>query len=192
MGRHSAAGGDDEDDRQQAQGGAVAVEAPGRPGRHSRGGDEDDQPVPIAPAAPVVLTKPRPGPDVDAIPTDPLPPTDAESTVPLPPVDAAPTEPLARVEAAPLPSAGTPAEPDLSPTARDFALLRTHPDVRNRAIAALLVPFVAYAVVMVVTGRSGDFLIWIWTPLILAGVLVGLMLDLGHKRYGTKESANRP
>lgn len=188
MGRHSAAAGDDEDDRQHPSGG-VALDAPAQPGRHSR--TEDDEPVAIAPAAPVVLTKPRPRPDVDAIPTDPLPPADTASTEPLPPVDAAPTEPLTWVETPPAPPAAA-AEPELSPTARDFALLRTHPDVRNRAIAALLVPFVAYAVVMVVTGRSGDLLIWIWTPLILAGVLVGLMLDLGHKRYGTKESANRP
>jgi len=191
MGRHSAAGGgDDEDDRQHASGGAVAVEVPTRRGRHSQT-EDDDEPVAIAPAAPVVLTKPRPGPDVDALPTDPLPPTDTAPTAPLPPVDAAPTEPLARVEAAP-PSPAAAADRGPSPTARDLALLRTHPDVRNRAIAALIVPFVAYAVVMVVTGRSGDLLVWIWTPLILAGVLVGLMLDLGHKRYGTKESANRP
>jgi hypothetical protein len=64
--------------------------------------------------------------------------------------------------------------------------------VRNRAIAAVLAPFVVYAVVMVVIGRTNVFLIWLWIPVILAGVLMGLILDLGHKRYGAKGSADRP
>jgi hypothetical protein len=79
------------------------------------------------------------------------------------------------------PVAGPPAA---SPSAADLALVRSHADVRARVIAALVVPFAAFTVVMAVLGRLDvSYLTWIWIPLISAGVLVGLLLDLGHKRY---------
>lgn len=183
MGRHSVAVDDDADDLQQTSGVRVA-EAPGPPGRHASP-DEVDEKTPVAPAA-LTASRPRPATDTEsiaALPTKPIPPiAPAEAnwqTVPIPPVEAVPP-----VEAPP--------EPQPSPTARDFALFREHPDVRNRAIAAVLAPFVGYAVVMVVIARTDVFLIWVWIPLILAGVLMGLILDLGHKRYATSGSADRP
>jgi hypothetical protein len=176
MGRHSA-GGDDEDDLQPPAGAViVAVESRGRHASPDQAADEELD----APAAQVVLTKPGPPSVVDTAPTAPIAPIAADeadwSTAPIPPVEA--------------PEPAT--EPEPSPTARDFALFRAHPDVRNRAIAAVLAPFVVYAVVMVVIGRTNVFLIWLWIPVILAGVLMGLILDLGHKRYGAKGSADRP
>jgi hypothetical protein len=176
MGRHSAADDEDEADLLEAAGAAVAVESRGR---HSSG-DEREASVSIAEAVPEALVKPRPSPVTDTAPTVPIPAAAPEeaifSTQPIPPVEAPTAEP----------------EPEPSPTARDFALFREHSDVRNRAIAAVLMPFVVYAVVMVVIGRTDVFLIWIWIPLILAGVLMGLILDLGHKRYRASGSADRP
>ena len=175
MGRHSAAG-DDEADLPEAAVASVAVDSRGR---HSRG-DEGEAPVSIAEAVPEAFVKPRPSPVTDTAPTEPIPAAAPEEAI-------FSTQPIRPVEA---PSAEPVAEP--SPTARDFALFREHSDVRNRAIAAVLAPFVIYAVVMVVIGRTDVFLIWIWIPLILAGVLMGLVLDLGHKRYGATGSADRP
>jgi hypothetical protein len=69
-------------------------------------------------------------------------------------------------------------------TAADFALVRAHGDVRARVLAAVLVPFVVYTVAMAVLGKlDRSYLLWIWAPLISAGVLVGLFLDLGHRKY---------
>lgn len=84
-------------------------------------------------------------------------------------------------------------------TAADLTLLRRHGDVRARCIAGLIVPFVAYVVVLLAigsfTGRT--FLLWLAVPIVVAGVLVGLFLDLGHRRYGrattdVSGSADRP
>jgi hypothetical protein len=75
-------------------------------------------------------------------------------------------------------------------TAADIALIRGHGDVRARAIAAVLVPFVVYVVYWLIVGHATtrSWLIWIWIPVIAAGVLFGLTLDLGHKRYGTLDA----
>jgi uncharacterized membrane protein YdbT with pleckstrin-like domain len=66
------------------------------------------------------------------------------------------------------------------------ALVRQHADVRARVLAALLVPFAVYTAAMAAIGKlDRSYLLWIWIPLITAGVLVGLFLDLGHRKYRT-------
>jgi len=71
------------------------------------------------------------------------------------------------------------------PTAADLELLRSRPDVRNRVIAAVLAPFVVYTIVMVVVGSLGAYLLWVWLPLVTAGVLAGSILDAAHRRGRT-------
>lgn len=69
-------------------------------------------------------------------------------------------------------------------TAADLALVRARSDVRARCLAALLVPFVLYAVVLQAVGATGtQWALWAFVPLIVAGVLVGTFLDSGHRRY---------
>ena len=68
------------------------------------------------------------------------------------------------------------------PTAADLELLRTRPEVRNRVIAAVLAPFVVYTIVMVVAGSLGAYLLWVWLPLVTAGVLAGSILDAAHRK----------
>jgi hypothetical protein len=68
-----------------------------------------------------------------------------------------------------------------SGTATDLRMLRENPAVRARCIAAAVVPFLLYSVVMIVLGRAGAFLLWVWIPIVVAGVLVGAMLDLGQR-----------
>lgn len=75
-----------------------------------------------------------------------------------------------------------------SATAADLQLVRVYSDVRNRCLAALLVPYVVYIVVIVALGRTDVFLTWVWAPIVLGGVLVGVMLDHGHRRHPTDES----
>lgn len=77
-----------------------------------------------------------------------------------------------------------------APVASDLALLRAHTALRARVLAAILVPFLVYTVVLVVTAHSGlrTFLIWIWVPLVTAGVLAGLLLDAAHRSGPRSES----
>jgi hypothetical protein len=83
-------------------------------------------------------------------------------------------------------------------TSADAALVRHHSDVRARCAAGVVVPFVLYAVVLVAIGsfRFSTFLLWIWIPLVTAGLLVGQFLDAGHRRYDVgeppTESPDRP
>jgi hypothetical protein len=147
---------DDGDDGRRA---AVVVQGPPRPGRHAR--LEEAEPPAPAPGLEVIeqalVSDAAPAPVRAGVPP-PVPPS-------APPRPAAPKRP--------------------SGTASDLALLRAHPDVRARCIAGALSPFVFYAAALAAIGQLDVFLIWVWTPLILAGVLIGLFLDLGHKRYST-------
>lgn len=114
-------------------------------------------------------------------------------------------EPLAVEQTAPV--AATPDEAPVDPAPKgarassvDLALIRGHGDVRARCAAGLLVPFALYVVVLLLIGSFAvtTFLLWIWIPLISAGILVGHFLDSGHKRYGpaagdaVSESPDRP
>lgn len=68
-----------------------------------------------------------------------------------------------------------------SGTRADIRLLRRNGAVRFRCIAAVVVSFLLYTLVMVVIGRSDVYLLWIWVPTVLSGVLVGTLLDLAHR-----------
>jgi hypothetical protein len=141
----------------------VAVAAPAR-GRHART-DDDDQTSAVEDTAKIA----RVDPFVDTAETA-LPPTDGGQSV---------TEPLA--EPAGEPQRKRPRERS---TAADLALFREHSDVRARVIAALLVPFAVYTAALAAMGKlDRTYLLWIWIPLVTAGILVGLFLDLGHRKY---------
>lgn len=131
-------------------------------GRHSAPDGE-------AAAAPAAVTRPRPGRHAQ--------PEDDESVVEVAP-DAT-TEPVPDV--APEPQPGPIARGNHA-TAADLALLRRRPDVRNRCIAAIVVPFVLYTAVLILLGAASVYLIWVWVPLVTAGVLAGSILDSAHRR----------
>jgi hypothetical protein len=67
-------------------------------------------------------------------------------------------------------------------TSADLQLLRADRALRARAAAAAIVPLFLYVIVMVVIARFDAFLIWVWIPVVLAGVLVGALLDRAHAR----------
>ncbi|HET6876081.1 MAG TPA: hypothetical protein VFH38_00975 [Jatrophihabitans sp.] len=187
MGRHSALD-DTPDDAFAADAeGALAVAtasvselgtvATFRRGRHARD-DEDELPAVddtarIAPMRSVAGTT-NAEPQADAeLQADADPHTDADAKA-----AAAPPAPAAA------PSSGS---------AADLRLVRVHADVRARCIAAVVVPFAAYVVVFAVLGRLGvSALLWMWIPLVTSGVLVGVFLDAGHKRYGDDAQAPAP
>jgi hypothetical protein len=82
------------------------------------------------------------------------------------------TAPISRLDAVPAESG----------THADLRLLRERPRVRAWAAAAVVVPFVLYTLVMLVIGRTDVFVLWLWIPIVTAGVSVGAVLDVAHKR----------
>jgi hypothetical protein len=68
-----------------------------------------------------------------------------------------------------------------SPTQADLRLLRTQPGLRSRCAAGVVVPYLLFTIVIIVIGRTDVYLIWVWIPTVLAGVLVGSFLDRAHK-----------
>lgn len=67
-------------------------------------------------------------------------------------------------------------------TAADLRLLRTDPALRSRVAAAVVVPFVVYVVILLGIGRMDAFAVWVWIPLITAGIGGGLLLDAAHSK----------
>jgi hypothetical protein len=51
-------------------------------------------------------------------------------------------------------------------------------------IAAVVAPFVVYTAVMYLIGALHVYFIWVWIPLVSAGVLAGSLLDAAHRRHG--------
>jgi hypothetical protein len=69
-------------------------------------------------------------------------------------------------------------------TAADLELLREHSDVRARVVAAVVAPFVIYTLAMFLFDALDVYFIWVWLPLVSAGVLAGSILDAAHRRRG--------
>jgi hypothetical protein len=67
-------------------------------------------------------------------------------------------------------------------TRADLRLLRETPALRARCAAAVIVPFLLYTILMVVIHRVDAYLLWVWIPTVTAGVAVGTLLDLAHRR----------
>lgn len=61
-------------------------------------------------------------------------------------------------------------------------MLREQPALRARCLAAVLVPFLLYVLILVAIGRTDVFLLWIWVPMVTAGILFGSLLDAAHRR----------
>jgi hypothetical protein len=123
-----------------------------------------------------------------------VPGGEAAGAAPRPP--AAPVTAPGTQSTAPVAEAVPPASPagrvrkgDHS-TAADLRLLRAHSDVRARVIAAVVAPFVIYTVAVYLAGALDAYVIWVWLPLITAGVLAGSVLDAAHrKRDGRDDGA---
>jgi hypothetical protein len=60
--------------------------------------------------------------------------------------------------------------------------MRSSPALLARCLAAVVLPFVLYTLVLLVTGKLSGYLVWIWIPAIPAGVLLGALLDMAHRR----------
>lgn len=73
------------------------------------------------------------------------------------------------------------------PSRGDLRLLRSSSALRARCAAALVLPFVLYTIVLVVLTRLDAYLLWIWIPAILAGVLFGAQLDAAARAARTTE-----
>jgi hypothetical protein len=81
--------------------------------------------------------------------------------------------------------AAKPAKPRRGGAAHaDLQMLRERPALRARCAAALIAPFVLYTIVLIAIGHLGAYLFWVWIPAILAGVVIGGLLDAAHKASG--------
>jgi hypothetical protein len=74
-------------------------------------------------------------------------------------------------------------------TAADLRLLRTDARLRAWAVAAVLGPFVAYFLLVLAIGRTDRFVLFVWAPIVLAGILLGAVLDIGHRRVAAAPAA---
>ncbi len=141
-------------------------------------------------AEPVTVAEPAPSaesePSAESAPT----------AVTGPPVAEAPTESIPVIGPEPQQVAGPAdaerAEAEAAPS--DLALLRARPMLRLQVLAAVLVPFIAYVLVMLVLNRSDvrTVLIWAWIPLVSAGVLGGLLLDRAARAARSGRAASGP
>jgi hypothetical protein len=191
MGRHSAP--DELQDGEVLVTAAVVIDPPHR-GRHARTDDEDAEPA-IAPGTPLhvvavadqttermapphaasdVATEPAAGPDLAAEPTIEVAREAAAAPGQEPAVQPA-TESSEKVVAARVGKGN-------QSTAADLELLRAHSDVRARVIAAVVAPFVIYTIAMYLGGELDVYFIWVWLPLVAAGVLAGSILDAAHRK----------
>jgi hypothetical protein len=168
MGRHSAA---DDDDRVVMTFAAPAAGAPPRLARHARPDEAEE----LAEQDTVRRSLPDEAP--------PPAPFSAAANGPAPPAGAEPVAPpVVSQPVPPPPKAGK----DHQSTTADIALLREHSDVRARVIAAVIAPFVLYSVVMYLGRWMHMYFIWVWIPLVTAGVLAGSLLDVAHRRYNKR------
>ena len=107
---------------------------------------------------------------------------------------AAPSETATREEEAASPaddSGAAPVAPRApSGTRADLKLLRQSATLRVRCIGAVVATFLIYTVVLIVLGRTDVYLLWVWIPTVLSGILVGTFLDAAHRR--TAGSSNEP
>lgn len=93
--------------------------------------------------------------------------------------------------------AGKAAEKQAQPAAdgklSDLAVLRADSAARARVIAAVVAPFLLYVLVLIVLDAFDlrTALIWIWVPLVTAGVVAGLILDLAHRSAAARAISAR-
>lgn len=146
-------------------------------GRHSAPDDEEDD-GDVLVAAPVAEPELHRGRHARA---------EDEDTEPVGPQDTAPLATL--LESGEPPAEEVDDEPRAprvgkgnQSTAADLELLRERSDVRARVLAAVIAPFVIYTAVMWVASGLDVYFIWIWLPLVTAGVAAGSILDAAHRK----------
>lgn len=205
MGRHSAPDDADADDRADGSAVGATPDAAGSPtmvieavdvGRHEGDGAVDTRartgrPAPaksaeIEPAADPAAAE-RTG--LAAVGLAPVEGT-AGQTVPSSGVilTGPPAQDVDDEGSAPGPVA-TPRRERTGTAAADFALVRSNRALRARCAAAALAPFVVYVVVLLIVGaQTRTYLLFIFIPLITAGLAVGALLDAAHRRRGASEA----
>lgn len=187
MGRHSAP--DDEERALPVV--AARPEHRPRPGRHYRPDDERPDERPAGELLHLIaerVTERLPAPEVESAPAQPA----------VEPDEPEPAEPAASASTELVPA--EPAERKVvaeigkgnHPTSADLELLRRHSDLRARVIAAVVVPFVIYTAVMYLIAALSVYFIWVWIPLVTAGVLAGSLLDAAHRRTARERARDEP
>jgi hypothetical protein len=76
-----------------------------------------------------------------------------------------------------------------SGTHADLALLSADRGLRMWAGGAVVAPFAMYALLLAVLGRLDVLVLWVWIPVIVAGVAFGAVLDSGYRKAARSRSA---
>jgi hypothetical protein len=192
MGRHSAPD-DAGDDAVETDAPLAVLDLGEHLGRHSSDGDDFDQahtqriaiiddhataPVPVVEPAQPAQAQPDKKADKAAAKAAKQAERDAQKSAKQSDKQAAKT--------------ATKAERGESNTRADLRVLREQPAVRAQVIGAIIVSFLIYTVVLLVLGHTDKYLIWLWVPIVACGVLVGLVLDLAHRRARKRASEQGP
>jgi hypothetical protein len=184
MGRHSAP--DDEgSDVAVAEVETTLDLSPPPRGRHAASDDNDLAAEVAAEQRPTQMIAVVDAELVEAVETHDTYSTDE---LPAPPDEAAPVAPskaeqrAARTAQRKQRKAEKKAARGESDSAADLRMLRQHPMVRVQCLAVAMLAFGLYWLVMALLGRTGSFVLWLWVPIVLSGVLIGLVLDLAHRR----------
>lgn len=75
----------------------------------------------------------------------------------------------------------------------DLRMLRQNTAVRVQCIVVIAIAFGGYSAVMFGLGRdSRGYLLWVWIPIVISGVLVGACLDLAHRRVAKQSASAEP
>jgi hypothetical protein len=166
--------------------------------RHAASSDDE----PVARAAPIFAPLSRAHLNIAQQTTEPVPPVAPVDAPAEAPAEAVPVrEPGSRPLPRPRGRHSHPDEEDdgdiagpakrKGATAADLRLLRSDSSLRSRVVSAVVLPFLLYFCVLWAIGRLDAFAVWVWLPLITAGLGAGLLLDAAHakaKRSGTAES----
>jgi len=190
MGRHSAGDADLDDQLEEVAEPAAVVESAGRHSRTDESGEVGSGEVGSGEVGSGAAIEEAAAAQSDTEPIDLIaaiggkvevgPPDDGPAAEP-----AAPFETAAREGEAASPeddSGAAPVAPRApSGTRADLKLLRQSATLRVRCIGAVVATFLIYTVVLIVLGRTDVYLLWVWIPTVLSGILVGSFLDAAHR-----------
>jgi hypothetical protein len=71
----------------------------------------------------------------------------------------------------------------------DLQLVLHNTNLLRACLAAAVVPFVIYVVVLVVLGRTGSWALFLGAPMVLAGIGIGALLDRAYDELAASKSS---
>jgi hypothetical protein len=102
--------------------------------------------------------------------------------------DEASTVPTRPVPVEPGPTAGKSAPGAATGTRGDLQLLRSDTGLLPWCAGAVVLIFLVYTSVLILIGRTDVYLIWLWVPTVLSGMVIGGLLDRAHRAVADRNT----